>query len=63
LNTRIKELRGAGLVEHGEFGYHLSRQGSSLLEVLGPLQAWSKGWETALERARGSAESRGSRSG
>lgn len=44
LNTRLKELRAASLVELGEAGYQLTRQGQRLLEALKPLGDWVKTW-------------------
>src|SRR5262245_66211547 len=41
LNARLKELREAHLVEHGEAGYALTAQGRSLLETFLPLHAWA----------------------
>jgi DNA-binding HxlR family transcriptional regulator len=48
LNTRLRELREAGLVERGEQGYALSAQGRALGRALGPLDAWSRRWERTL---------------
>jgi DNA-binding HxlR family transcriptional regulator len=44
LNTRLKELRQLGVVEHEEGGYRLSEGGRELLETLKGLQAWSDRW-------------------
>jgi DNA-binding HxlR family transcriptional regulator len=44
LNTRLKELRAAGLVMHGEQGYEVSEEGKTLLQVLLPLNDWAKRW-------------------
>ncbi|HET7791976.1 MAG TPA: winged helix-turn-helix transcriptional regulator [Rhizobacter sp.] len=44
LNTRLKELRGVGLVEHSEGGYHLTTEGRKLMAALMPLAAWAEGW-------------------
>ena len=43
LNTRLKELREAGLVDH-EGGYHLTGEGRALLAAMQPLSAWAEGW-------------------
>ncbi len=51
LNTRLKELREAGLVEHGEGGYRLSADGRRLLDAMRPLSAWAEGWGTPRRRA------------
>lgn len=44
LNTRLKELRHARLVEHDEGGYRLSALGRELLAVLEPLLGWAERW-------------------
>jgi DNA-binding HxlR family transcriptional regulator len=44
LNTRLKELREAQLVELGEGGYALTRHGMELTAHLGPLNRWAHGW-------------------
>jgi DNA-binding HxlR family transcriptional regulator len=44
LNQRLHELREAGLVEAGEGGYALTREGARLHEALTPLDAWAKRW-------------------
>jgi DNA-binding HxlR family transcriptional regulator len=44
LNTRVKELREAGLLELGERGYGLTRHGMELMNHLGPLNRWAHGW-------------------
>jgi DNA-binding HxlR family transcriptional regulator len=44
LNTRVKELRAAGLVGREPRGYALSDEGERLLEVILPLHAWAEGW-------------------
>jgi DNA-binding HxlR family transcriptional regulator len=51
LNTRLKELREAGLVEHRGEGYQLTASGSELLTALQPLSAWAQHW--AVTRSRG----------
>ncbi len=43
LNTRLKELREAGLIEH-DGGYRLSTRGRSMLAALQPLYEWSERW-------------------
>jgi DNA-binding HxlR family transcriptional regulator len=50
LNTRLKELRAAGLVEHGESGYRLTRLGRELEQVLESLSEWANRWGEELER-------------
>jgi DNA-binding HxlR family transcriptional regulator len=44
LNTRLRELREAGLVEHDEGGYRLSESGSGLAIALAPLSRWAEEW-------------------
>jgi DNA-binding HxlR family transcriptional regulator len=44
LNTRLKELREAGLVEHLGDGYQLTASGSELLGALQPLSDWAQRW-------------------
>jgi DNA-binding HxlR family transcriptional regulator len=48
LNTRLTELRQAGLVEAGEGGYTLSGLGRELLELLLPVDRWAERWAEAL---------------
>jgi DNA-binding HxlR family transcriptional regulator len=45
LNTRLKELREVGLVEHAEGGYRLTAEGQKLMTALMPLCAWAEGWK------------------
>jgi len=44
LNTRIKELREAGLMNHGSDGYIVTPQGADLLKRLNDLQAFAGKW-------------------
>lgn len=44
LNARLKELRQAGLVEHGEGGYQALPLGRELYDLLVPLGSWSRKW-------------------
>ena len=44
LNTRIKELREAGLMTHGSDGYSVTNLGVDLLKRLGDLQAFAGKW-------------------
>jgi DNA-binding HxlR family transcriptional regulator len=50
LNTRLKELRALGIVDHSGGGYQLTDQGVSLIAALSPLQGWADDW---AERAGG----------
>ncbi|MDQ0012522.1 DNA-binding HxlR family transcriptional regulator [Variovorax boronicumulans] len=45
LNTRIKELREAGIVSHGSDGYCLTLSGQDLLKRLSDLQAFAGKWQ------------------
>lgn len=45
LNTRIKELREAGVVSHGSDGYCLTLSGQDLLKRLSDLQAFAAKWQ------------------
>ena len=56
LNTRIKELREAGLVGHGSDGYSLTLSGQDLLKRLSDLQAFAGKWQLGqLKKAATSA--------
>lgn len=44
LNTRIKELREAGFLEHGNDGYIVTTQGQDLLKRLSDVQAFASRW-------------------
>ena len=48
LNTRLKELRAAGLVEKTDSGYGLTETGHELFRVLEPLGDWSINWAKRL---------------
>jgi len=50
LNTRLKELREAGLVDH-EGGYRLTADGRALLAAMQPLSAWAERWGGARRAA------------
>ena len=45
LNTRLRELRESGLVDHADGGYHLTDQGRKLYAALQPLLDWARGWK------------------
>ena len=55
LNTRLKELREAALVEHLGDGYRLTGTGSELLAALRPLSAWAQRWAAKRARSAGDA--------
>ena len=50
LNTRIKELREAGLITHGGDGYHLTPAGAELTKRLADLPAFAAKWATGLSK-------------
>ena len=50
LNTRIKELREAGLLAHGNEGYALTASGTDLLKRMGDLQAFATKWANAQSK-------------
>lgn len=54
LNTRLKELREAGVVGHGGEGYSLTLSGQDLLKRLSDLQAFAAKWQVAQARKIGS---------
>jgi DNA-binding HxlR family transcriptional regulator len=55
LNTRIRELRHAAIVEHtpGE-GYGLTAEGQRLIGSLAPLQRWAERWAKRQHRSQAS---------
>jgi DNA-binding HxlR family transcriptional regulator len=44
LNTRLKELREAGLIEHESGGYRLTSHGRKLRDALHPFSEWAERW-------------------
>ena len=44
LNTRLAELREAGIVDHDDGGYRLAESGRALLAAMLPLNAWAERW-------------------
>ncbi len=44
LNTRIKELREAGFVDHGTEGYAITSAGAELARRLGEVQPFATKW-------------------
>lgn len=44
LNTRLRELREAGIVDATDSGYTLTAQGRGLLAAGEPLVAWADTW-------------------
>jgi DNA-binding HxlR family transcriptional regulator len=51
LNTRLAELRDAGLVEHAAGGYRRTAHGRALGKALQPLMTWAGRWASALDPA------------
>jgi DNA-binding HxlR family transcriptional regulator len=52
LNTRIKELREAGLVNHGSDGYIVTALGADLLKRLSELPAFAAKWATTQAKKK-----------
>ena len=50
LNTRIKELRAAGLMTHGTSGYTLTTLGADLLKRMSELPAFAGKWLNSLTK-------------
>ena len=46
LNTRIKELREAGLLNHGDNGYIVTSAGADLLKRLSDISSFATKWVT-----------------
>jgi len=55
LNTRIKELRAARLVDHSGHGYRLTTQGAELARRLSDVQQFATRWAQQQARASASA--------
>ena len=55
LNTRIKELREAGLLLHGGDGYGLTPLGAELLRRLAELQPFAGRWAAAQAKKKAQA--------
>lgn len=64
LNTRLAEMRDAGLVEaRADEGYALTDEGTRLLDVLAPLHAWAARWAQADARRVTAVSSRAGAAG
>ena len=50
LNTRLKELRGAGLITHGKDGYLLTPTGLELVKRLTEIPPFALKWATQQDR-------------
>jgi DNA-binding HxlR family transcriptional regulator len=51
LNSRLKELRELGIIDHGG-GYRLTESGRGLLAILNSLQDWSDQWAADIGSAQ-----------
>ena len=51
LNTRIKELREAGFLDHGSDGYRLTTQGADLARRMVDVQQFAGRWAQQQARA------------
>lgn len=49
LNTRLKELREARVVERAETGYGLTSAGLELVRHLKPLNRWAEAWASEAD--------------
>ena len=54
LNTRIKELREAGLMSHNDQGYVVTPQGAELLKRLSELPGFATKWVAAQAKKKAS---------
>jgi DNA-binding HxlR family transcriptional regulator len=54
LNTRIKEMREAGLMSHGDDGYVVTPLGADLLKRLSDLPAFATKWAGAQAKKKAS---------
>jgi len=52
LNTRLRELREAGILAPSATGYRLTPEGERLLHEIRGLHAWAERWATRREPAR-----------
>jgi DNA-binding HxlR family transcriptional regulator len=51
LNTRLADLRAAGVVDHDPDGYGLTSDGRALLAHLAPLHRWADRWARRQQQA------------
>jgi len=58
LNTRIKELRQAGFVNHGDTGYLVTPAGSELLRRISDLPSFAAKWSAGQSRRKPVSTSR-----
>jgi len=52
LNTRLKELRAALLVDRSADGYCLTSQGKALYDMLEPMGLWAKTWAKDINKLK-----------
>jgi DNA-binding HxlR family transcriptional regulator len=52
LNTRLKELRAANLVGHGDAGYALTNGGVDLLKRMADLSAFAAKWTSSKAKKK-----------
>ncbi len=52
LNTRLKEMRQAGLIAHGDDGYLVTAAGADLLRRMSELPAFAMRWVAAQARKK-----------
>jgi DNA-binding HxlR family transcriptional regulator len=52
LNTRLKALREANLIGHGDKGYNLTASGADLLKRLSDLQAFASKWTASQAKKK-----------
>ena len=50
LNTRLRELREVGWIEHDVGGYRLTDAGRELTEAMHPLYTWARKWGAAKRK-------------
>jgi DNA-binding HxlR family transcriptional regulator len=51
LNQRLRELRAAGILEGGDGGYRLTREGERLLAAFPPISDWAERWASRLQNS------------
>ena len=52
LNTRIKQLRAAGLMSHGDDGYIVTAAGADLLKRMNEMAAFATRWAAILAKKK-----------
>ncbi len=52
LNTRLRELRDAGLVQVGNDGYKATEQCLELFLLIEPMRDWSHAWSGKLPKSK-----------